>query len=193
MYQVLFFHATYQVKSIAIAVSKVNPLVEIGDCCSCVHLHVFFPTKPQNNRYKELLSPNTHFYFALYSKLCSFQGITFNNVTFCMFEINHDDGTITGILTHLNATQEPYIDLHLICRHRVNYCINCMLLFQLFMIVSLLAHTCNCIGIRKKNSSYVPVIGKCHKSVETNLVYFVLAQFHSKKAMDQPPCFNIEY
>ena len=40
-----FFNARHQVKAIAIAVSEVNPLVEIGDCCSCVHLHVFFPKK----------------------------------------------------------------------------------------------------------------------------------------------------
>ena len=36
-------------------------------------------------------------------------------------------------------------------------------------------------------------IGKCLKSLETNLVYFVLPQFHSKKAMSQCPCFDIEY
>ena len=60
-----FFNATHQVKAIAIEISEVNPLVEIGDCCSCVHLHVFFPRKAQN-RYNQL-SPNTHFYMALYS------------------------------------------------------------------------------------------------------------------------------
>ena len=40
---------------------------------------------------------------------------------------------------------------------------------------------------------YVPVIGKYHKCFKTNLVYFKLAQFHPKKAMSQPPCFNICY
>ena len=39
----------------------------------------------------------------------------------------------------------------------------------------------------------MPVIGKCHKCLEINLVHFVLAQFHSKKAMGQPLCFDIEY
>ena len=71
---VLFFNAAHQVKAIAaIGIVEVNPLVEIGDCCSCVHLHVFFPTKAQN-RYKELF-PNTHFILALYfsqqKKSCS--------------------------------------------------------------------------------------------------------------------------
>ena len=27
-------------KAIAIGIVEVNPLVEIGDCCSCVHIHV---------------------------------------------------------------------------------------------------------------------------------------------------------
>ena len=58
-----FFNATHQVKAIAIGIVEANPLVENGDCCSCVHLHVFFPTNPQN-RYKGL-SLNTHFYIAL--------------------------------------------------------------------------------------------------------------------------------
>ena len=40
---------------------------------------------------------------------------------------------------------------------------------------------------------YVPDIRKCHKSLDINLIYFVLPQFHSKKAMSQPPCFDIEY
>ena len=101
MYQVLFNNATHQVKAIAIGVSEANPLVEIGDCCSCVHLHVFLPTNPQN-RYKELF-PNTHFYVSLYSRFCGFIGITFNNVTFCL-KLDHDDGTVKHILNHLNTT-----------------------------------------------------------------------------------------
>ena len=89
-----FFNARHQVKAIAIGVSEVNPLVEIGDCCSCVHLHlhVFFPTNPQN-RYKGL-SLNTNFYIALYSTFCGFIGITFNNITF-QFKIDHDDSTVS--------------------------------------------------------------------------------------------------
>ena len=59
IYQVLFFNATHQVKAIAIAVSKVNPLVEISCLLWCVHLHVFFPTSPLISN-KEL-SPHTIF------------------------------------------------------------------------------------------------------------------------------------
>ena len=35
-------------KSIAIGVSEANRLVEIGDCCSYIHLHVFFRSISQN-------------------------------------------------------------------------------------------------------------------------------------------------
>ena len=39
------------------------------------------------------------------------------------------------------------------------------------------------------------VIGKCHKCLKMNLVYFVIAQFHPMKTMShvQTPCFDIEY
>jgi hypothetical protein len=76
-----FFNATHQVvKAIAIGVSEVNPLVELTDCSTSVHLHVFFPLKRGSNL-KEL-SPNTYFNMALYSRFSLFMGITFNDVTF---------------------------------------------------------------------------------------------------------------
>ena len=78
-------------KAIAIGVSKVNPLVEIGDCCSCVHLHIFFPKK-RKIRYKELF-PNTYFYIGLYSRFSPLYRDHFNTVTF-KFKIDHDDGTV---------------------------------------------------------------------------------------------------
>ena len=95
-----FFNATHQVKAIAIAVSEVNPLVEISCLLWCVYVHVFLPINSQS-KYKGL-SLNTNFYIALYSTFCGFIGITFNNITF-LFKIDHDDGTVTGILNHLNA------------------------------------------------------------------------------------------
>ena len=42
------------------------------------------------------LAPKTHFYMALYSIFSSFIGITFTHPNF-LFEINHDNGTITNI------------------------------------------------------------------------------------------------
>ena len=105
----------------AIAISKANPLGEIGWLLQCVHLYVFFPKK-REIRYKELF-PNTHFDIGLYSRFSCFIGITFNNVTF-LFEINHDDGTVKHILNHLLAIYELYINRHLIYRHMATTSIN---------------------------------------------------------------------
>ena len=95
-----FFNATHHVKAIAIGVSEANPLVEIGDCCSGVHLHMFFPTIAQN-RYKGLF-PNTHFYMGLYLLSCVLKAITFTRPVF-LFKIDHDDGTVKHFLSHLNS------------------------------------------------------------------------------------------
>ena len=59
-----FFQRDTSSEAVVIAIVEADPPVYIGDCCSCVHLHVFYPTKAQN-RYKELF-PNTHFILALY-------------------------------------------------------------------------------------------------------------------------------
>ena len=94
-----FFNATHQVKAIAIGVSEANPLGELVDCCFPQHLHVFFPTKAQN-RYKELF-PNTPFILALYFQICAIIGITFTRPVF-LFKIDHDDGTVTPIMSCAN-------------------------------------------------------------------------------------------
>ena len=78
-------------------------------------------------------------------------------------------------------------DRHLIHRHRGNYCTNCVLVFALFTIILLLlVGASNCSGIPQKQINFIytlSVIGKCHKELEINLVYFIVAQFHSMKAM----------
>ena len=86
-----FFNARHQVKAIAIGVSEVNPLVEIGDCSSPLNLHVFVTlfTAKQIGR----VNPSYHFYIALYSSFCGKQGITFTRPVFFV-EIDHDDGTV---------------------------------------------------------------------------------------------------
>ena len=55
-------------------------------------------------------------------------------------EIDHDDGTVTGILSTLNSRNESYIESHLIYRHRHRHCINYVLVFALFVIVLLVEH-----------------------------------------------------
>ena len=79
MYQVLSFNARHQVKAIAIGVSEVNPLGELTDCSTSVHLHVSL-TNLSEFYVKDLL-PYTHFYMALYYQFSDKSGTTFNNVT----------------------------------------------------------------------------------------------------------------
>ena len=83
-----FFNATHQVKAIAIETIEVIPLVEIGCCLWCVHLHMFFPWFAKN-RYKEKL-PIPTFIRVLIS---ANHGITFTRPVF-LFKIDHSDGTV---------------------------------------------------------------------------------------------------
>ena len=46
---------------------------------------------------------------------------------------------------------------------------------------------------KKKIFYTCPSIGKCRKCFESNPVRVFLTQFHSKKAMSQVPCLDIEY
>ena len=48
------------------------------------------------------------------------------------FENNHDDGTVTSILSHLNTMNEPYNDLRPIHRHLGRHCSNYVLVLALF-------------------------------------------------------------
>ena len=127
------------------------------NCSPPLHINMFFSTIPEF--YLKELLPNTHFYKALYSKLSRTIGITFTCPIF-QFKIDHDDGTATGILSHLNTIQEQSNDSHLIYRHIGRHCINYQRVFCLFMIASLLAHTCNFLVICKKTFFCKHVHGK---------------------------------
>ena len=74
-------------------------------CISTRVLHVF-PTKPKN-RYNQL-SPNIYplLYGSLFSIFVLFRN-HFDALSF-EFEIDHDNGTVTGILSHSEATKEQY-------------------------------------------------------------------------------------
>ena len=75
-------------------------------------------------------------FIALYSKFCGFIGITFTRPVF-LFKIDHDNDTVTGILSHLNTRNQSYIDLRLIHRHRDRHCIKYVHVFALFTIIFL--------------------------------------------------------
>ena len=48
---------------------------------------------------------------------------------------NDDDGTVRHHLSNLNGTYEPYNEEYINHRHRVNCCINYVLVFALFTII----------------------------------------------------------
>ena len=109
-----FFNAAHQVKTIAIGISKDNPLAELLIAPLLFTLHVSFPYL-LHSKLKELL-PHTYFYSSLFSIL---QSIGDHFYTSCfLFEIDHDHGTAMHfILNHLNTVYEPYINRHLIYRY----------------------------------------------------------------------------
>ena len=119
--------------------------------------------------------------------------MTFTRPVF-LFKIDHDDGTTTGILSHALGRYEQSNDQNLIYRHRGNYCTNCVLVFAFFTIILLVfTSTTNFYRNLQKIFFRSTSIRKCHMCLKTNRVHFVVAQFHSKKAMIQSPCFDIEY
>ena len=87
-------------KAIAIGVVEANPLGLTVDCSFPLH-----STRILTLNSGILCERSTPLYPLLYSSLSSIflnYGVTFTNVTF-VFEIDHDDGTTTGILSHLNT------------------------------------------------------------------------------------------
>ena len=98
-------------------------------------------------------------------------------------------------LSHFDARYEQYINQYLIYRHRVNCCINCVFVFQLFMIILLVVCTCVIlIGIPNNKKYLKASIKKCLFFMKINSSLSVLAQFYPKNAMNNPPPFySIEY
>ena len=134
-------------KKIAIGVSEVNPLGESSIVPLLFTLRVFL-TNLSEFYVKELL-PYTHFYIALYSHFPDKSGTTFTRPVF-LSKIDHDNDTVKHILSHLNTTYERSNDRYLIYRHIGRHCTNCVLVFSLFTIISLVQAPQTFIGICKK-------------------------------------------
>ena len=77
-----FFNATHQERAIAIGIVEVNPLGELTDCSTSVHLRVFL-TNLSEFYVKDLL-PYTHFYMALYSRFSYKSGTLLHVLFFCL-------------------------------------------------------------------------------------------------------------
>ena len=116
-----FFNATHQVKQLRQQLLRTTLWVNRSIVPLLFTLHVFLPYFSHSNL-KEL-TPYTHFYISLYSQFCEKQGITFRRPVF-LVEIDHDDGTVKHILSHLNTTQERSNDRYLIYRHIGRRCID---------------------------------------------------------------------
>ena len=56
-----------------------------------------------STNFKQRAISSYHFNLGLYLLFCGEMVLTFNNVTF-LFKIDHDDGTVKHILSHLNTT-----------------------------------------------------------------------------------------
>ena len=112
---------------------EADPPVYIGDCCIPLHSTCIRYLKVQSSN-KEL-SPNTIFIWVSIFYLVERMVPLLHVINY--FENNHDDGTVTGILSHLNARQERSNDRNLIHRHIGRRCINYVLVFALFAIIFL--------------------------------------------------------
>ena len=81
-------------------------------------------TRPLKSVYNlKELTPDTHFYMALYSSFSDFMGITFTRPVF-LFKIDHDDGTVKHFLSHFLDRYERSNDSPLIYEHIGRHCIN---------------------------------------------------------------------
>jgi hypothetical protein len=64
------------------------------------------------------------------SPICGYKGTYLQHPIFY-----NDDGTVRHLLSRLNGTYEQHIDCSTNHRHRVDYCINYVLVFAFFAII----------------------------------------------------------
>ena len=189
MYQVLF--STQHIKkTIAIGVSKANPLGELVNCFSSLH-----STRVLNQfvgLYFKEISPYTHFSIALYSHFPYKSGSLLHVRLFCLWNNRTwHNGTVSTdyALRHLEITQERSNNWYLIYRHRVYHRIHYSSMYLIYLQLFSF-YTCsrrlyiNSLRISKNKYYMKTSIRKCRKCLEISSVYFVLTQFHPKKAIN---------
>ena len=141
-------------KAISIKISKDNLLAEISWLLWCAHLYMLCSSlKSHKIDLEGELSPNTHFYIALYSIFCSFIGISFNNVTLKL-KINHDNGTVQckGYIKPLKQYKNHNISMRISSigiGATTTALINRVYLIYLWLICSLVQAPLNRIGNSK--------------------------------------------
>ena len=117
-----FFNTKYQVKAIAIGISKANPLAKLVINLSLFTLHLFLPNLVEF--YLKELPPYTHCcYIALYSRFSAKIGITFTRQTLDRNRISISISSI-GIKTNILLTKDLHIvlfDLFPSQKHHLNF------------------------------------------------------------------------
>ena len=106
--------------------------------------------------------------------------------------MNYDNSTVMGILIHYEATKEQSNNYSINHRQGIGYTVECIdtlyfvryyiNLFSLYLYRS-----------TSKFYIYVPIIGKCHTSMELKPIYLILAQLYPKKTINLLLFFYIEY
>ena len=124
MYQVLFPTRRIKWKQLQKEFPRPTFWLKVVDCC-IEYIYTCSSLQRHTKKYK-LLSPSNHLYMAVYFWFCAFNNreslLHINCLFVCLFVwIDHYDGTITGILSHLNTRYEPYINRYLIYGYRLLY------------------------------------------------------------------------
>ena len=117
-----FFNAARQVKTIIIiGISEANPVAEIVSVFLSLSLYTYWDLRYllQTKFLKERCT-HTQCPFNFH---CSIAYGNNTNVTF-QFKIDHDNGTVKHILSHLVAKQEQYNYHNLIYRHVDRHCLH---------------------------------------------------------------------
>ena len=118
-----FFNMTHQVKAIAIAIVEANPLVKIVSVFLISSLYMYRTCIYANYIIKRGIHPHSAsiIYCIQFSLWYQVPIETLKNFLF-LVKIDHGNGTITGILSHLNTIYEWSNDHNLIYyRYRGNY------------------------------------------------------------------------
>ena len=121
--------AIHQEKPIVMGISESNPLAKLVIAPSFFTLgpnkHILTQLNTNFKQIAILLYPHlwlSIFYFVLNRE----NHLTYTYMSCFLSEIDHDNGTVKHILSHLYARYEQYKDCFINHRHRVYYCcINC--------------------------------------------------------------------
>ena len=143
--------------------------------------HVLGPTFPQTTSKEGGIHPysaSLHFFqFSLRYWVPQYTNITFQ------FEIDHDDGTVKHILSHLNTRYGSYIDHYLIFRHGTTTVSITCLSFSYLPLIASYETPQTSVEFQQQNCSLLLESVNCNTSKKRHPIYLVYTQFYPKKTM----------